>query len=53
MIFPDPEVSAHLGEVLWVLGEKEKARSLLDAASKDGGSNPVLRETMQRLLNAP
>lgn len=52
-IFPDPEVAAHLGEVLWVLGEKDKARSLLEAASKDDVGSAVLRETVQRLLSTP
>ena len=52
-IFPDPEVAAHLGEVLWVLGEKDKARSLLEAASKDDENSTVLRETVRRLLATP
>ena len=52
-LFPDAEVAAHLGEVLWVLGEKERARTLLDAAAKQDGSNRVLRDTVQRLLNTP
>ena len=52
-IFPDPEVAAHLGEVLWTLGEKDKARALLEAAAAEEGSHPVLRETMQRLLSTP
>ena len=52
-LFPDPEVSAHLGEVLWTLGEKDQARSLLEAASKGDEGNAVLRDTMQRLLNTP
>lgn len=51
--FPDPEVTAHLGEVLWALGEKEKARALLQAASREDPANAVLRETMQRLLTTP
>lgn len=52
-ILPDPEVAAHLGEVLWTLGEKDKARALLEAAAAEEGSHPVLRETMQRLLSTP
>ena len=46
---PDPEVSAHLGEVLWVLGEKERARGVWDAALREHPEHPVLRETAQRL----
>jgi len=52
-IFPDAEVAAHLGEVLWTLGDKDKARSLWDAAAREDGSNRVLRDTMQRLLATP
>lgn len=52
-LFPDAEVSAHLGEVLWALGERDKARSLLEAAAKEDSSNRVLRDTVQRLLNTP
>jgi tetratricopeptide (TPR) repeat protein len=46
---PDPEIAAHLGEVLWVSGQREQARSVWDAALKVDSSNEVLRETMQRL----
>ncbi len=49
-IFPDAEVAAHLAEVLWALGDKDKARSLLEAAVREDSSNRVLRDTMQRLL---
>ncbi len=53
-IFPDAEVAAHLGEVLWTLGEKDQARALFEAAAKsDEDGNKVLRDTVQRLLTAP
>ena len=52
-IYPDAEVAAHLGEVLWTLGEKDKARQLMESAAKEDGSNSVLRDTMQRLLSTP
>lgn len=52
-VYPDAEVAAHLGEVLWTLGEREKARALLEAASRDGSDSRVLRDTVQRLLNTP
>jgi tetratricopeptide (TPR) repeat protein len=47
--FPDAEVAAHLSEVLWTLGQKEEARSLLAQASKGDPENPVLRDTVKRL----
>lgn len=52
-LFPDAEVAAHLGEVLWALGDKDKARSLMEAAAKEDPDNRVLRDTVQRLLTAP
>ncbi len=52
-LLPDAEVAAHLGEVLWTLGEKDKARSLLEAAAREDTGNRVLRDTVQRLLNTP
>ena len=51
-LFPDAEVAAHLGEAWWLLGEREKARAVWDAASRDDAGHKVLRETMQRLLGS-
>ncbi len=47
--FPDAEVAAHLGEVLWALGNKEQAHSLLTQASKTDPDNVQLRDTLKRL----
>jgi tetratricopeptide (TPR) repeat protein len=47
--FPDAEVAAHLGEVLWALGDKDKAHSLLSQASKNDPDNAQLRDTIKRL----
>ena len=52
-IYPDPEVAAHLGEVLWTLGEKDKAKSLLESAVREEPDHRVLRDTLQRLLGTP
>lgn len=46
----DPEIAAHLGEVLWVLGEKEQARAVWDAALTRDPDHRVLRETVDRLV---
>ena len=46
---PDPEIAAHLGEVLWVLGEKEAARKLWKESARLNADNEVLRETLKRL----
>ncbi|RLQ21395.1 tetratricopeptide repeat protein [Seongchinamella sediminis] len=47
--FPDPEVAAHLGEVLWVSGNTEKARQVWRGALLKDPQHPVLRETLERL----
>lgn len=46
---PDPEIAAHLGEVLWVMGEKEQARKVWHEALARDPEHRVLKETMQRL----
>ncbi|MDP3858214.1 MAG: tetratricopeptide repeat protein [Stagnimonas sp.] len=48
-LFQDGEVAAHLGEVLWTLGEKDRARALWDAALRAHPEHKVLRDTVQRL----
>jgi tetratricopeptide (TPR) repeat protein len=46
---PDVEIGVHLGEVLWVSGQRDEARKVLrDARTKDG-ANDVLKETLARL----
>jgi tetratricopeptide (TPR) repeat protein len=46
---PDAEIAAHLGEVLWVLGDQEAARSLWKESTRLNADNEVLRETLKRL----
>lgn len=45
----DPEVSAHLSEVLWVKGEKQEAREVLDNALKAKPEDKKLLEVLKRL----
>ena len=45
---PDPEIAAHLGEVLWRKGEHEKARAVWKAQLDSNPDNAVLRETVKR-----
>jgi tetratricopeptide (TPR) repeat protein len=46
---PDAEIAAHLGEVLWAMGQQAEARQVwAEAKSRDAG-NDVLRETLVRL----
>lgn len=49
----DPDVAAHLGEVLWASGEHTAARELLLEAQKRDGDSDTLRDTLQRLKIRP
>ena len=46
---PDPEVAAHLGEVLWQSGQREQARAIWQRGLELDPDNVVLKDTMQRL----
>ncbi|NMM79995.1 hypothetical protein B2J86_03460 [Acidovorax sp. SRB_14] len=46
---PDAEIAAHLGEVLWSLGDKEQARSIWKQGQQLNADNDTLRETLKRL----
>lgn len=48
-IRPDPEIAAHLGEVLWVLGRREEAKRIWDEAVKSHPGNEALVEVIKRL----
>ena len=47
--FPDPEVAAHLGEVLWVSGDTVTALSVLQGAALRAPNHQLLIKTMDRL----
>lgn len=47
--FPDPEVAAHLGEVLWVMGQGDAAVTIWDRALTESPDHAILLETVQRL----
>jgi len=46
---PDPEIAAHLGEVLWALGLREEAGKLWQTSLQTHPQNEVLLETLHRL----
>ena len=50
---PDTEIGAHLGEVLWVTGQREEAKRIWDEARSRDNANDVLRETLSRLRVEP
>lgn len=45
----DPEIAAHIGEVLWSLGRKDEARQTWDRARREHPANETLAETIKRL----
>lgn len=47
--YPDAEVAAHLGEVLWVRGKRDEARRVWDEALQETPDSPIIRSTRQRL----
>jgi len=48
--YPDAEIAAHLGEVLWVGGDKTAARSIWEKALADAPEHDKLVDTMERLI---
>ena len=46
---PDPEIAAHLGEVLWATGQVEEARKIWREGRSRDSANDVLKETLARL----
>jgi tetratricopeptide (TPR) repeat protein len=46
---PDAEIAAHLGEVLWSLGQQAQARTIWTQGAAQNPDNETLRETKQRL----
>jgi len=49
-IRPDPEIAAHLGEVLWVLDRRDEAKKTWQEAAKAHPGNEVLAEIIKRFL---
>jgi tetratricopeptide (TPR) repeat protein len=47
---PDPEIAAHLGEVLWVKGRQADAEKLWRDSVQEHPDNELLQETMKRFL---
>src|SRR5699024_10475122 len=45
-----PEIAAHLGEVLWQLGQQKAAREIWGKAASIYPDNKILQETMERFL---
>ena len=46
---PDPEIAAHLGEILWAQGKKKEAKEVLELSLQSFPDNEVLKEAFKRL----
>jgi Flp pilus assembly protein TadD len=49
---PDAEIAAHLGEVLWTVGQREQAAAVWKEGLGLNPQNETLQETMRRLRGA-
>jgi Flp pilus assembly protein TadD len=45
---PDPEIASHLGEVLWVRGDKDEARKIWQDSLKDHPDNALLQAAIKK-----
>ncbi|TAL08239.1 MAG: tetratricopeptide repeat protein [Porticoccaceae bacterium] len=52
-LLTDPEVAAHLGEVLWSTGDPEQARAVWREALQQHPDDPLIKETLERLHAGP
>ena len=50
---PDAEIAAHLGEVLWAMGERDRANSVWQEGLLLNSDNETLQDTLKRLRVKP
>ncbi|MDB5912915.1 MAG: hypothetical protein JWP22_1590 [Ramlibacter sp.] len=50
---PDAEIAAHLGEVLWALGQRDQAQTVWREGMLLNAENETLQETLKRLKVRP
>jgi tetratricopeptide (TPR) repeat protein len=48
--FPDGEVAAHLGEVLWALDQKPEAQAIWQQSLQKSPTNKALIDTIKRFI---
>ena len=48
-IRPEPDIAAHLGEVLWIKGDRDEAQKLLRKVLAESPDNPTLKQVVDRL----
>jgi tetratricopeptide (TPR) repeat protein len=47
---PDPEIATHLGEVLWVRGDKEEAKKIWQDSLTANPGNALLQEIIKKFM---
>lgn len=47
-LFPDPEVAAHLGEVLWAAGQQSEAKAVWREALANEPESPIMKDIVER-----
>lgn len=52
-LFPDPEVAAHLGEALWVDGNRQEAKTIWNQNLEKNPNDKRIIDTMERLQVKP
>ena len=50
---PDAEIAAHLGEVLWSMGQRDRAQAIWREGMLLNSENDTLQETLKRLRVKP
>ena len=50
ILFQDQEIAAHLGELLWVMGNKGEAKTIWKNGLKSTPDSRVIQETIERLV---
>jgi Flp pilus assembly protein TadD len=50
---PDAEIAAHLGEVLWSMGQRDRAQAIWREGLLLAGDNETLQQTLKRLKVKP
>lgn len=52
-LMPDHEIAAHLGEVLWVMGNKKEAQQVWQRGLQLQPDSPIILDTIRRLRARP
>jgi len=50
---PDAEIAAHLGEVLWSMGQRDQANAIWTKGLELNPDNETLQDTIKRLRGKP